>query len=247
MPSLNQATKVFGESIYRFGGDTIEILGAPEDTDWLRWGMLNDRKLTRLYFFKNNSENQIYQFIFLNGAFRYDNTLPVISITGVTKTMNTGSIAMLSTPNFEEVQGVNGKDLPVPNNYHVYMQDRDDATQINQFIWEKGTENLEHNGITRAKFAINGFPEDTDWSRWTMTYDSNRYQLSLPAYVYYAFKQGSNTELYHGRYGHKDAQGTDVYGYEGVLTLEGAPENTDHSGMAMVFDGIDTHLYMLTK
>ncbi|WDE00810.1 hypothetical protein [Thalassomonas actiniarum] len=259
MPSVNQATKVFGENIYRFGGESIEILDAPADTDWQRWGMLNDRKLSRMYFFKKGSDDKVYQFLHLGGVYRYDASIPELTITyivddikngtkeDIRNQVDTSTISMLSTPNFEEVNGVNGKALPVPNNYHIYMQGVDNQQEIHQFIWERGTDRLEANGITRAKFAIIDFPQDTDWGRWAITYDSNQYQLALEAYVYYAFKQGSNSEIYHGRYGHKDDQGNDVYGYEGILTLEGAPENTDPSSMSVMFDGVDTHLYMLTK
>lgn len=247
MPSVNQATKVFDKDVYRFAGDSIPILGAPADTDWQRWGMLNDRKSSRMYFFKAKTDDKIYQFLFDGETYKYDDTIPELTITGITESVSTSSIAMLSTPNFEEVKGVNGKDLPVPNNYHIYMQQRDEPEQIHQFIWEKGTENIEANGITRAKFGITGFPKDTDWQRWAMTYDSNRYQLALEAYVFFAFKQGSDRQIYYGRYGHKDEQNNDVYGYEGVLALVDAPKDTNHSSMAVMFDGVDTHLYMLTQ
>ncbi|MCK5867266.1 MAG: hypothetical protein KAG14_02620 [Mycoplasmataceae bacterium] len=246
MPSVNQAIKIRGKDIYKFGGDPISILGAPEDTDWQRWSMLNDRKSSRMYFFKGKSDNKIYQFLYDGRAYQYDDSFPVLTLKGITKENNTRSIAMLSTPNFEKVKGVNGKVLPVPNNYHVYMQQSDNPELIHQFIWEKATYNLEANGITRDVFGITGFPKDTDWKRWSMSYDSNHYQLALEAYILYAFKEGSDTEIYYGRYGHKE-QGSDVYGYEGILTLEEAPSNTDHSSMSMMFDGVNKYLYMLTK
>lgn len=251
MPSVNQATKVLGEDKYIFSNKSIAVIHAPNDTDWQRWGMLNDRKSSRLYFFKTGCDNQIYQFIFDGDAYKYDDTIPTLTIEGVTSDVDSGRMSMLSTPNFEPWKGVNGKDLPVPNNYHIYMKKKNNPQEVQQFIWEKGTLNLEPNGITRSVFGIKDFPQDTDWRRWAMTYDSNHYQLALSAYVFFAFKTGSNTEIYYGRYGEKyieQGEEKDFYGYKGgMLILEGAPSNTDHSTMAMMFDGIDNHLFMLTQ
>ena len=251
MPAVNQATKIPGKDEYKFNGEPIPIIGAPDDTDWQRWGMLNDRKSSRMYFFREGTDNKIYPFLLKDCSYQYDDTIPLLTIEGVDDDVNSSSMSMLSTPNFEPFKGVNGKDLPVPNNYHVYMQKRDNAQEVQQFIWEKDSENLERNGITRSEFAIKNFPGDTDWERWAMTYDSNHYQLTLEAYVFFAFKSGSNTEIYYGRYGEKhtgkDGNEIDVYGYNGCLSLEGAPGNTNHSSMSMIFDGVDTHLFMLTK
>ncbi|NQZ07288.1 MAG: hypothetical protein HRT35_09010 [Algicola sp.] len=251
MPSLNQATKVQGKDVYRFGGDPIPIIDAPDDTDWKRWGMLNDRKSNRLYFFKSDTDNTIYPFLYIDGAYRYDDNIAELTLSGITDNMDTSSISMLCTPNFEEVEGFRDqgtkKYLPMPNNYHVYMQQKDKPQTIHQILWEEGTRNLKLNGITSDQFDITGFPQDTDWSRWAITYDSNRYQLAFRSYVFFAFKLGSYTQIYYGRHGDKDENDVSVYGYKGIIELVGAPADTDHSSMSIMFDGVHAHLYMLTE
>lgn len=140
---------------------------------------------------------------------------------------------MLCTPNFEAVEGFVSRCipedekgapqiLPVPNNYHVYMQVKRDAIEkpsdavIMQYVWKRETNNLEWNGITARTFVISDFSQDDiDWSNWMMTYDSNRYQLALSAYVFAGFSKTKKDTLYIGRFGeYKDGSEPD-YTFKG--------------------------------
>lgn len=269
MPSLCRATGVPGTSDnsskdqdiqhreFSFSDENFAIIDAPENADWRRWGMLDDRKSTRLYCFKQGSNTELFQFLFDGCQFVYDghSDYSTINIDGLSTSADVSHIGMLSTPNFEEVEGYNNKTLPVPNNYHVYMLNTDEAQPADnkrtlyQYIWERGTSNLEPNGITNDKFTIGAFPDDIDWSRWSMNYDSNRYQLALRAYVFTAFQQGSNKILYQGRY---DNYGSDEhpiteYRYSEQAELIDAPDNIGFDSFATVFDGIQTHIYFLTE
>ncbi|MDG1331181.1 MAG: hypothetical protein P8P74_02550 [Crocinitomicaceae bacterium] len=281
MPSILKAIKT-SDFTYEMDDYHVEIINAPDDCDWSRWGMLDDRRSTRMYCFKKDTEDQLYQFILDGEVYKFEEDM-LLTITGVSDAQNNKKIAMLSTPNFEEFVGINDKDeegnpkegapfLPIPQNYHVYMQTKDDQTIIDQFLWTEGTRNFRPNGITRSWFNICAFPEDTDWGRWTMTYDSNHYQLSLPAYVYYAFKQGSNSEIYFGRYGAdgckedpnsdgeyytaysyepdkhpEDVEGDQYYGQAkcGNIKIEGLSEDVQVSDISVVFDGNNTHMYLM--
>ena len=252
MPKIHKITKQSDDTTFVLNKEIIPVVNAPEDTNWTKWSMLNDRKSTRLYFFKKDSADTLYPFLFDGNAFTYDVAFPQIKLLDIPEDANTEHIAMLSTPNFEKVNGVNGKELPVPNNYHLYMQQESSSASLQgnfrfiyQFIWEKNTANLERNGITSDMFKISDFPQDTDWNRWTMTYDSNRYQLALEAYVLVAFKKNSYTELYQGRYGKKD-NGEASYTYEKTLHLKDVPQALTELGLAMIFDGVQTHFYALS-
>lgn len=298
MPSLRRATGIpaVADSIeygtlthteYRFDNTETEILNAPEDTDWTRWGMLSDRKYMRLYFFKQGSNNKLYQFILGPDGFYYDPSYGYLTITGAyhktddildefPEDADPSHIGMLSTPNFETYKvdgsriGTNQdaeRDLPVPNNYHVYMIDKPEVQaardtedrRLYQFIWRKDsdestgkgidTKTMEHNGITNNRFDIEAFPAEVnvDWSRWTMNYDSNRYQLMLKAYVMTIFKQGSNTELYQARFDYLPGTNNEksAYQYSGTAELFGAPEGIDYNKFATVFDGIKTSVFFL--
>ena len=283
MPSIKRALKT-SDHIYEMSDVSIEIINAPNDCDWSRWGMLDDRRSTRMYCYKENTDNQLYQFILDGEVYRFEENI-LLSVTGVSDAQNNKKIAMLSTPNFEEVVGICDKDdggnpkegapnLPIPQNYHVYMQTADNPTFIDQFLWKEGTRTLQPNGITRPWFNMCAFPEDIDWSRWTMTYDSNHYQLSLPAYVFYAFRKGSNNEIYFGRYGAKgdqeytsddgeikyydaysydpaahpeDFEGDQYYGQAkcGNIKIEGLSDDAQVSDISVVFDGINTYMYLM--
>ncbi|MCJ8288797.1 MAG: hypothetical protein HRT58_02095 [Crocinitomicaceae bacterium] len=286
MPSIKQALKT-SDNTYEVNDAVVDIVNAPNDCDWSRWGMLDDRRSTRMYCFKQGTIDQLYQFIFDGTSYQFEENF-TLTISGVGDDQNLKKIAMLSTPNFEEAVGVKDKELvgskyktiedapflPIPQNYHVYIQAADDQQFLYQFIWKEDTRNFKPNGITRDWFKLKDFPSDTDWDRWTMTYDSNHYQLSLPAYVYYAFKKDSNDEIYFGRYGARGDQeyeddGTikiyDVYSYNpedqpidkpgdqyygqakcGNIKIIGLAEDFEVTDLSIVFDGIDTFMYLLT-
>jgi len=280
MPSIKQAIKISAENTFEVNDVAINIINAPLDCDWSRWGMLDDRKSTRMYCFKKDTKDTLYQFLCDGESYQYEKDF-ILTITGVNDEHNNHKIAMLSTPNFEEVIGIKDKDipgapfLPIPNNYHVYMQQAGKPQHLYQFILKAGTTHFTPNGITRDWFGVNDFPADTDWNRWTMTYDSNHYQLSLPAYVLYAFKQDCNDELYFARYGaignteYTTDQGEtklyDVYSYDdnthpkgnegdqyfgvpkgGNLKIVGLADDFKVTDLSMVFDGINTYLYLLS-
>ncbi|GAB5526617.1 MAG: hypothetical protein Roseis2KO_44890 [Roseivirga sp.] len=284
MPSIIQAIKTTDPLTFKVTDNSINIADAPLDCDWSRWGMLDDRKSTRMYCFKKGTPNQLYQFLLTDGAYTFEKDF-LLTIEDLNASLNTDKIAMLSTPNFEEVVGITEKSqdpdatdplLPIPNNYHVYLQEKGKPELLNQFILKDGTQCFNSNGITRAWFGLKDFPQDTDWDRWTMTYDSNHYQLSLPAYVFYAFRKGSNDTIYFGRYGaHGDQEVTpetdpktyyDVYSYNpkdqpedaegdqyygqpkcGNIRIEGLDPKLSVTDLCVVFNGIDTYLYLLTE
>ena len=64
-------------------------------------------------------------------------------------------------------------------------------------------------------------------------------------YRFYAFKLGSQTEMYQGAWDGENY--TFGYASEPVLTLHDAPHDADLSSMAMLFDNEDYRLYVKAK
>ncbi|HNG61479.1 MAG TPA: hypothetical protein PKZ52_16770, partial [Cellvibrionaceae bacterium] len=78
--SLNQGAYVPGTTTYQYGYNSIpniQISGAPADTDFKRSAMLHDGSTYRLYFFKKNSTNTLYQFGWNGSVYQYGyNSIP---------------------------------------------------------------------------------------------------------------------------------------------------------------------------
>jgi hypothetical protein len=100
MPSLNQFAYVQGTNDYVWGSGgsipNIPITGAPADTNFARWAMLNDGTTFRLYFFKGSSRDTLYQFGFDGSSYAYGyNSIPVLTLTNIPADADMGSFAML--------------------------------------------------------------------------------------------------------------------------------------------------------
>ncbi|NER34095.1 MAG: hypothetical protein F6J93_08640 [Oscillatoria sp. SIO1A7] len=219
MSSVNQAVYVPGTNIYKFLTDAsgnLPITGAPADTNWRRWSMLHDGGDYRMYFFKSHTSNKLYQFGWDGSSYKHGhNSIPELEITGIPDDADTGSFSMLY-----------GEE-----HYRLYFRQLGNPTQLYQFLWKPGTTTY----APGPTLKITGFPDDTDWSRWSMLNDGDDYRI-------YAFKLGSNSEFYQGawngsayEYGHKSYK---------VLTLEGTPSNSNLASMAMLHDGSKYRFYM---
>jgi len=77
MLNYNQ-TKVYqfgwNGSTYKYGHNSIpsiQITGAPRDTDKNRWAMLHDGSTYRMYFGKNNTIDKLYQFAWNGSSYKF--------------------------------------------------------------------------------------------------------------------------------------------------------------------------------
>ena len=99
--SLNQAAYVSGTSTYRFGHRSIlnmVIADAPVDADYTRWAMLHDGAVYRLYLFKQNTNDTLYQFGFnaRTGQYEYGyQSIPELKLTNIPDDADTSRFAML--------------------------------------------------------------------------------------------------------------------------------------------------------
>lgn len=257
MKSVKQAVFVPGTTTYQFGVTElaeIPITGAPDDMDWDRWSMLHDRELFRMYFFKKDSEDTLYQFAFDGTSYKFGyRSIPELKLTQIIPTpgdeaSNTDTFAMMYTPLYSPLYPSDEH-----GEYRLFFHrkglDEEGRRWLNQYLWKPGSNDYRLDGSTAVKFEIIDFPEDTDWTRWSMLYDDEGDTLVLPAYRIYAFKQGSNTEIYHGTFTGSVYQFSHKQSIP-VMTLVDTPEDADlNKNFAMAYDTNKSryHLYMQTK
>ncbi len=226
MSSVNQAAYVPGSSDYKFGYNSIPnipITGAPSDANFRRWSMLHDGSAYRLYVFKGNTNNTIYQFSWDGSSYKYGhNSIPVLTLTNIPADADAGSFSMLHSGGL----------------YHLYMRQLGNPNLLYQALWVSGTTHYEF-GVSPAipSLQVVDFPGDTDWARWSMLHDGSAFRL-------YAFKLGSNTEFYQGSW--NGSQYKYAHNSIPVLNLLGTPANSDLASMSMLHDGKAYRFYMQT-
>lgn len=221
MNTINQAVYIPGTTVYRFGtnqGPNLPITGAPSDTDWSRLSMLHDGRDYRMYFFKENTNNTLYQFAWDGSSYKYGhNSNPELTITGIPDDADTSSFSM--------VYG--------DREYRLYFHQIGNPNQIYQFLWDS----QRYSPISDSKYfklQVSGFPDDTDWSRWSILNDGSDYRI-------YAFKLGGNDQLYQGAWNGSEYK----YGYNSSnMSVEDTLANSNSASFDMLNDGRDYRLYM---
>ncbi|MFC4263649.1 hypothetical protein ACFOWM_12210 [Ferruginibacter yonginensis] len=228
MPSLNQFAYVPGSTNYQWGYGgaipNIPITGAPADTNWTRWAMLNDGTTYRLYFFKGSTNNTLYQFGFDGTSYAYGhNSIPVLTLINIPADADMDSFAMLW-------DGAN---------YRLYVKRLGFPTTLYQAAYVPGSTNYQFGYQSIPSIAITGFPANTDWSRWSMLHDGTAYRI-------YAMQLGSNTQLLQGSF--NAATSTYQYAYNSipVLNLVNTPANSNLAAFAMLFGQNAYRLYFQT-
>ncbi len=223
---LNQAAWIENSSTYRFGHNsipTIAIRNAPHDIDWRRWAMLHDGAVYRLYFFKQGSNDTLYQFGFNTRTSSYEyghQSIPMLRIQGVPTSADASDIAMLHDGSV----------------YRLYMQDRHNRRILYQFGFNPQTQNYEYGHRSIPMLQVTGFPADTDWNRWAMLHDGS-------AFRFYAFRTGSNSSFYQASF-HAPSQEY-RYSFQSipVMTLQQIPSGANTTTAAMLHDGLNFRFY----
>lgn len=225
MASINQAAYVPGSTTYRFGYNSIPnmpITGAPGDANLARWSMLHDGSDYRLYCFKGSTNNTLYQFAWNGSSYEFGyKSIKELTLTNMPEDADASSASML----FGD------------GNYRCYLRKLGDPTTLYQFAWVNGTAKYEWGqGASIPSLSVTDFPDDTDWSRWSMLNDGS--------YRIYAMKLGSNTEFYQGSWNGSSYQ----FGHNSIktLTLEETPSNSNLASMSMLHDGSAYRFYLQT-
>ena len=228
MRSVNQFAYISGTTEYKFGHNSIPnipITDAPNDTDFTRWAMLYDGSTYRMYFFKESTNNKIYQFGFNGSSYQFGyNSIPELTLVDIPVDADVSSFAMLHDG----------------NDYRLYLRQLGEANLLYQFAWVPGTSTYKwgHNSI--PKIPVTGFPKNADNNRWAMLHDGD-------AYRFYRMGLGNNDKLLQGSFN----RSTNAYEYAfnsiPELTLVGTPSDSDLSEAAMLHDGNNYRFYLLKK
>lgn len=220
--SLNQAAWVPNTNTYQFGYNSIAnipLSGAPSDTDYNRSAMLHDGTSYRLYYFKQGTNDTLYQFSWDGATYQYGyNSATPLKIVNAPSDASSGDIAMLHDG----------------STYRLYMLSNDQS-KVYQFGWDGSVYRYGYNSI--PSISITGAPSDTDKSRWSMLHDGSKYRM-------YFGKGGTSDKIYQFVFNGSTYQ----YGYGSAipeLTLESIPEGSNNGEMNMLHDGSDFRLYLL--
>lgn len=226
--SLNQAAYVSGTATYKFGHKSIpnmKIVDAPDDTDYTRSAMLHDGSVYRLYFFKQGTNDTLYQFGFNSsiGAYQFGHqSISVLKLTNIPDDADTSQFAMLHDG----------------TTYRLYLKAKSNAFTMYQFGYNGQSYQFAHNSI--PVLFITGAPADVDHSRWAILHDGSNYRL-------YLGKQGNEDVMYQFAY---HASSSDYeYGYNSIdqLTLVDTPISSYTDDFAMLHDGSDYRFYYLAE
>lgn len=228
--SLNQAAYVAGTSTYRFGHNSIPnmvIADAPADADYTRWAMLHDGAVYRLYLFKQNTNDTLYQFGFNSRTRQYEyghQSIPELKLTNIPDDADTSRFAMLH----------DGR------TYRLYFRARSNIFTMYQFGYNPSTQNYEYGHNSIPSLFITGAPADVDTSRWAMLHDGSDYRL-------YLGKTGDENTMY--QFGFNPSSIDYEFGYRSItqLTLADTPEDSFKDDFAMLHDGADYRFYYLAE
>jgi len=225
--SINQAVYT-GSNQYDYGANggipNLSITSAPADTDFSRSAMLHDGSTYRLYFFKNGTDDTLYQFGYNSATQDYEygySSINVLKITGKPADADPGSFAMLHDG----------------TTFRLYMRSKFSVTTMYQFAWNGSSYAYGHNSI--PQLYITGSPADADHSRWAMLHDGTRYRL-------YTGKQNVSDTIYQYAF---NAASTDYeYGFDSIVSLNvtDMPADSIKSNFMMNHGGSRYRFYYLS-
>jgi hypothetical protein len=225
MPALNQFIYI-GSGNYTFPppspwASTLNITGAPGDTNFRRFAMLNDGSDYRLYFFKANTNNTLYQFAWNGSSYAFGhNSIPVITLTNIPADADMSSFAMLHDGSA----------------YRLYVRQLGNPKLLYQAAYVPGTISYEFGYNSIPHIPVTGFPNDTDYGRWGMLFDGSAYRI-------YFMKLGNNNNLYQGAF--NSATNTYEFSFNSIsaLNLVGAPANNNFASFSMLYGQNNYHCY----
>jgi hypothetical protein len=217
MPLLHQGAgyPILATYGYQFVAN-VDVTGAPPDADFGRWAMLHDGVDHLLYCFQTGSDDTLYAFGWNGTGFEHGyNASPSYTLIDAPPDVDFRSITMLHSG----------------ANYHAYFHQAGNPTTNYQFVLVPGTTTFKWNYSNFGqKYTVFGFPADADWSRWDMTHDNVDYRI-------YAFKQGSNDQLYQGAFNVATLRYEYAHRSNPVVELVGFPNTTSYRTAAISHDG----------
>lgn len=193
----------------------LPIINEPSDSDWERWSMLHDQEKYRLYCFRQNSDDSIYQFLWNGESYEYLNEL---TLKNLPDDADSHSLSL-----------VFGEQM-----YQLYLRQHDNPCLLYRFKWESNVNQY----VYQNSFKIVSFPEDTDWSRWDMLNDGKDYYI-------YALKTRYSNQIYQGIWNPQSGQYEYLKEEDIHLSLEKDSINkSEPSSFATLHDGSSYYLYL---
>lgn len=224
-PRLLQAAFNPDSGTYEFGFDSlesVEIGGAPGDTDWGRWAMLHDGQSYWLYFMPQDRDDALYPFVFDPDVGAYEHTDEMLDIVDAPSDADMSSIAMLHDG----------------TNYRLYALSLSNPLSVHQFSYDKATAAYVYGHDSIPEIEVTATPQGADWGAWATVGDGADYRL-------YTFASAARDTLVQHAY--NPDTGTYEYGFNGISDIPVGPIPPDAltGDMAMVHDGQRYRLYLL--
>jgi hypothetical protein len=203
----------------------IEIVDAPEDTDWNRWSMLHDGGIYRLFFMPIGRSDMLYQFGYNELTQKYEYGYK-----------STYTIPILDLPAGADITSFSM--LHDDDDYRLYFTLRKDKSKLLQCAYDETSGSFIYGYKSMAEIPIVKAPADTDWSRWAMLHDGKVYRL-------YFMQDGSSSTLYQFGFDGRSYK----YGYSSdpIISIIKMPEAPNVEKFNMLHDGNYYRLYMLKK
>lgn len=198
------------------------VEGFPEDTDWNRWAMLHDGAYYRLYFFRQDSNDTLYQGAFdpQRSSYVYGHESHAqLELKNVPDDADCSRFAML----------FDGE------TYYLYLKNQTNPLELILFEFnDAGTPAYEANG---NRISLTNPPSDLDFSGWDMLYDASAYRL------YHWKAQTDGSTIYQAAYNDTSYE----FGYDSILEMqvEGLIPGDYANGFGMLHDGKDYRYYRL--
>jgi hypothetical protein len=220
---LYQASFNGSEYVYALNSlPSISVVGAPKDTDWTRWSIVNDRSVYRLYFMPIGRSDKLYQFGFNPSTNRYEygyESMPVIPVFGLPFNTSVSSFSIL----------FDGE------TYRLYFKSKDNLS-LYQCAYNENTQRYEFGFNSIAEILISNVPNDIDLQSWSMLYDGNKYRLYFASKNnrYQLFQFAYNGQTY--EYG---------YGSMPIIDVIGMPTKNFVKKFNIIYDGEHYRYYNL--
>lgn len=217
-----QVASYSGDGVYGANATrSIEVVNAPADSDFFRYAMLHDGSTSRLYVFKRETTDTLYQFAFdkISHKFVYDfKSSRELKLVNVPEDANTNSFVMLHDGAINR----------------LYMQRFGDKTTIYQFGYNTSSGDYEHGYESTPQLSITAAPDDADLDRWAMLHDGSGYRL-------YTGKIGKPSAMYQYSFNGSSYE----WGYQSIarLVVNLKSQDSVNSNFSMLHDGYSYHYF----
>lgn len=110
--------------------------------------------------------------------------------------------------------------------------------KLYQFSYSEESNAYQYGNNSIAEIKVTGFPEDTDYSKWSMLHDKGNYRICF-------LKKNDCNTLYQGAYNSSEGEYQFGFNSEPEVNIQGLPSKANSSNFSMLHDGDSYRLYMI--